>query len=561
MSLNVTIGTQTCKALLDTGCSESLIFKSCYENLDSEQQHSSSNVCNREIKGIAQTPIRILGEVVVDLQVHDSAFKDCTLYKVDQTDKEYDLLLGYDFLKKFGLTLYPAHSMIERTHSDGRCWQLYLDPKGNHRRILLGYDLYSRDSAKLSGKDPIKVRTTWNREVVLKNKEIQEDYFIDGLQADYRVQRVAQVYSGIMDERNQFVLVSPLPGNDKKRIRNIQVGDRLGKVYTVIYQNELDQANVYVGAAQVTTDQQQSSEPEWSSAWLEKETDIGETSMSFQTRVKIHKMLQKRKEALSQGNDDFRISSLPSFKIVLKDETPICQRTRHFSKPIEDEIERQCEELEKMQIIEESESPWNTPLVPIRKPDGTLRICLDYRKLNEVTIKNKFPMRLISDLVYNMHGMKVFTKLDLVRGYYQMPLDEESRPFTAFSTTKKHYQFRALSFGLANAPAAFQHAMNVTLKDFPPENVVDFIDDILIMGKSFEESLPIVDKVLETLEKVGIKVKLSKCHWFKDEVEFLGHKVSGLGIRKAEKYIEKVRNFPKPTTVRELKSFLGLVEF
>ena len=245
----------------------------------------------------------------------------------------------------------------------------------------------------------------------------------------------------------------------------------------------------------------------------------------------------------------------------MTDDTPIYQRPRHFPSPVAQEIEEQCEELQRMGVLEESESPWNSQIVPIRKPDGRLRLCIDYRKVNERTVKDRFPMCVVSECVYSMFGMKVFTKMDLVRGYYQMPVEEDSRCVTAFSTAKRHYQFRNLSFGLANAPAAFQRAMNVVISGFPRKNVMVFIDDILVMTESFPEHLRLVADVLKRLEEVGVKVKVEKCEWFADEVEFLGHKVSNSGLKKADRFIEKVRDFPKPRNVRELRGFLGLVEF
>ena len=129
-------------------------------------------------------------------------------------------------------------------------------------------------------------------------------------------------------------------------------------------------------------------------------------------------------------------------------ETPIYQRPRRFPPPVAEEIERQCRELHSLDIIEPSASPWNSPIVPVRKKDGSIRLCIDYRKLNKVTIADKFPVPNLYDSLYGLGSAKYFTRLDLVRGYYQLPVDEQSRAFTAFSSAKNHWQFKRLSFGL-----------------------------------------------------------------------------------------------------------------
>ena len=126
-------------------------------------------------------------------------------------------------------------------------------------------------------------------------------------------------------------------------------------------------------------------------------------------------------------DEDLGISNLPEFKIFLNNNTPIYRRLRHFPLPVAREIEQQGEKIERMGVIEESESLWNSPVVPIRKTDGSLRLCVDYRKLNERTVNDRFPMCVMSESVYSKHRMKIFTKLDLVRGYYQVPIEEDSR--------------------------------------------------------------------------------------------------------------------------------------
>ena len=195
------------------------------------------------------------------------------------------------------------------------------------------------------------------------------------------------------------------------------------------------------------------------------------------------------------------------------------------------------------------------------KKDGTLRLCIDYRALNKQTISDKHPIPNLTDSIFGLHGTKFFTRLDLVRGYYQIPLEESSRPYTAFSTSKNHWQFKRLSFGFKNAPAVFQREIQAVLSGFPSNKVIMFIDDILIMSDTFEEHVSLVQKVLLTLQRYGIKIKPIKCEWFKSEVEYLGHNVSKSGIKKTSAYIDKVKSYPRPKTVGELREFLGLVNF
>ena len=275
----------------------------------------------------------------------------------------------------------------------------------------------------------------------------------------------------------------------------------------------------------------------------------------------FHRMLLACLPVVSTGDKDVGECSSTPIRIKLYDETPIYQRVRRFSPPITEAIEEQCKELYDLDIIEPSISPWSSPVVPVRKPDGSLRLCVDYRKLNKVTIPDRFPMPNLSDSIFSLHGIMYFTSLDLVRGYYQLPLAEESKDLTAFSTPHGHWQFKRLSFGLKNAPAVFQREMQRILKEFPKCRVIIYIDDILILGRNFEEHIQLVERVLKVLQEHGLKIKISKCSWVQKEVKFLGHLVGRDGVRKLPEYIKKVEEFPKPTTVRELRRFLGLVNF
>jgi hypothetical protein len=273
----------------------------------------------------------------------------------------------------------------------------------------------------------------------------------------------------------------------------------------------------------------------------------------------VFNRLSSVKSVFSLNDFDVGHANVTEHVIRLSNDTPIYQRPRRFSPPMANEIERQCQELRSLDVIEPSVSPWNSPIVPIMKKGGGLRLCLDYRKLNQVTVPDRHPVPNLSDSIFGLHGTEYFTRLDLVKSYYQIPIDENSRQYTAFSTPRNHWQFKRLSFGLRNAPSAFQREIQAVLSGFPSNKVIAYIDDILIMGISFEEHLNLVHKVLQTLQNYNLKIKPSKCEFFKAEVEFLGHLVNQNGTRKTLEYVQKVREYPRPTTKGELREFLGFV--
>ena len=189
--------------------------------------------------------------------------------------------------------------------------------------------------------------------------------------------------------------------------------------------------------------------------------------LSHYERNQVMSLLERRDDLFSQCDDEVGCLGVTHHRIELYDYTPIYQRPRRFPEVVNQEIEKQCKELELMDVIEPSSSPWSSPIVPVRKKDGSIRLCLDYRKLNCVTKPDRFPLPNLNDAVFGLQGMRYFTTMDLIRGYYQLPLDESSREFTAFSTPRAHWQFKRLSFGLKNAPSAFQREMQSILSQFP----------------------------------------------------------------------------------------------
>ena len=238
---------------------------------------------------------------------------------------------------------------------------------------------------------------------------------------------------------------------------------------------------------------------------------------------------------------DHRIELLPG-------STPPSRPTFRLSASELVELKKQLEELTKAGFIQPSKSPFGAPILFVKKKDGTMRMCVDYRALNNITIKNSYPLPRVDELFDRLQGAKYFSKIDFRSGYHQIRIDPEDVPKTAFRTRYGHFEFLVLPFGLTNAPATFMHLMHQTFRKFLDEFVIVFLDDILIFSKTLEEHERHVRQVLEVLRKEKLYAKESKCEFFKEEVEFLGHIVGRNGIRMMQDKVEAVKAWPVPAT-------------
>ncbi|GJW81175.1 putative nucleotidyltransferase, ribonuclease H [Tanacetum coccineum] len=255
-----------------------------------------------------------------------------------------------------------------------------------------------------------------------------------------------------------------------------------------------------------------------------------------------------------QRHVEFRIDLVPGA-------TPIANSPYRLA-PLEmQELSRQLQELQDKGFIRPSHSPWGAPVLFVKKKDGSFRMCIDYRELNKLTVKNRHPLPRIDDLFDQLQGSRYFSKIDLRSGYHQLRVHEDNIPKTTFRTRYEHFEFTVMPFGLTNTPAVFMDLMNRVCKPYLDKFVIVFIDDILIYSKTRKDHEVHLGLVLELLRKEKLYAKFSKCEFWLQEVHFLGHVVNQDAIHVDPSKIEAVKNWKTPTTPSEIRSFLGLAGY
>ena len=276
----------------------------------------------------------------------------------------------------------------------------------------------------------------------------------------------------------------------------------------------------------------------------------------------LEQVLVDAKEVFSK--DDADIGDIPDFKmqINLVDQVPVTEAYRRIPPHLYAEVKNYIDDLLANGWIKQSFSSYSSPIVCVRKKDGTMRMCIDYRKLNEKTVPDAQPIPRIQDILDSLGGQKWFSTLDMSKAYHQGYIGEEFRHLTAFSTPWTLMEWIRIPFGLRNAPPAFQRYINLVLGDLKGSICECYLDDILIYAKTFEEHVRNLKRVLQRLYARGIKLRASKCVFAKQEVRYLGRLVSGDGYRSDPADTDALEKFRvPPKNVGELRSLLGFMGY
>ncbi|GFX93694.1 retrovirus-related Pol polyprotein from transposon 17.6 [Trichonephila clavipes] len=287
---------------------------------------------------------------------------------------------------------------------------------------------------------------------------------------------------------------------------------------------------------------------------LQEELDLRHVE-NRQIKKELEKLIQDYKPEKTASTD-------VTMRIILKDEEPVCQPPRRLAFTERQEVNKQIEEWLNEGIIRPSSAEYASPIVMVKKKDGSSRMCIDYRKLNQKLVKDKFPLPIIEDVLDTLQEAKVYSTLDLRNGFFHVDVDEDCRKYTSFIVPDGQFEFNKVPFGLSTSPGVFQRYVSSIFRDLTRKGIViSYLDDLVIPAKNEQEGLEKLKIIFEVAKKYGLEIKFKKCQFLKKKIEFLGHIVESGTIKPSPTKTLAVRKFPEPTTIKQVQSFLGLTGY
>uniref|UniRef100_A0A5S6Q464 Reverse transcriptase domain-containing protein n=1 Tax=Trichuris muris TaxID=70415 RepID=A0A5S6Q464_TRIMR len=290
---------------------------------------------------------------------------------------------------------------------------------------------------------------------------------------------------------------------------------------------------------------------------------INESSdhLTGEQKQRFQHLVDDFQHAFAWSDGNLGRTTILKYRIDTGSAKPVRQMPRRLSPLEREEVAQMIRNMERRNLIGKSVSPWASRVVPVRKRDGTLWLCVNYRALNAVTKKDAYPLPRIDEALDTMQGSVWFSTLDLMSGFWQVEQEDGSQEKTAFTTHGGLYHFRLLPFGLTGAPATFQRLMEQVLSGLNWKCCVVYLDEVIIFARNYEDHLYRLREVLGRLRKAGLKARPNKCKFFRKEIKYLGHLVTEDGVSPDPELTDKIVNYPEPKCLEELRSFVGLASY
>ena len=520
--------TQNVRFLVDTGSSHSIVHSDVWETFPEEIKKEIRQT-SRSLVTVDGSPLDVVGEATITIHLGKLRAKmDVVIANVTQAG-----ILGLDFLEKFDATLdFSKGKLVVNKY------EITLQKESNH-------PMCCRVSVAETTTIPARSETVLPGKVHVRGKLPDSGV----VEATSRYQKHSP---GICVGRT---LVNPQKVIVPLRVINPTATD------LVLYKGTNVAVVQQVGEVTSAFAEDTSDQPAELDRPLQDLFDRSSEGLSENQKQSLHHLLVKHRDAFMGQDGRLGRTDKSQHRIDTGDAMPIKQHARRTPIHLRAEVQQQLDDMLEQGVIRPSQSPWASPVVLVKKKDGSLRFCIDYRRLNQVTKKDAYPLPRIDDSLDALTGSCWFSTLDLASGYWQTEVHPDDREKTAFTTGTGLYEFNVLPFGLCNAPSTFERLMEVVLQGLQWQICLIYLDDIIIYAKGFEEHLERLSQVFSALRGAGLKLKPKKCVLTRHEVTYLGHIVSSEGISADPTKTQRIREWPTPCNLHDVRSFLGLCSY
>ncbi|UYV83725.1 hypothetical protein LAZ67_23002332 [Cordylochernes scorpioides] len=530
---------ETVKAMIDTGSSSCLMRESVARRISVDIEPDSTSLYG--IGNQTAPAARTVGKTTVDLEIDGIVGREITVFIVNDDAQPYDLLIGrtwtdlpYVSFARIGKNLHIGYS------SEFPFANLQEEIKS--RRI----ELRATETVQLES-DSINFTSAIT-------DEVKDGYVLFTGVDDACVDSLLEVVDG----KTTVPIISA--GKGKLRVRKNQC---VGRVELLNLDDIVVNLDVAEDSFQTKIEEKREGQDQMKRKRPILPEDINVNhSLTSKERQEILDVVNEYRDCFALGMEELGCTDVTKMDIKEVDGSkPVCLRPYKTTASEREAIREIVREWKDNGIVTETRSPYASPVLLVRKKTGDHRLVVDYRRLNTQTVKDKFPLPRIDDLLEGLRNAKFFTTLDLAHGYLQIPLTDKAKLKTAFITPDDTGQFERMIFGLANAPAEFQRLMHTVLGPLLNKKAFCYLDDVIIPAKDWREMIERLREVLERIRSAKLTLKPSKCEFGRREVEFLGYVISTGGLKPGPRKIKAIEEFPEPKNVHDIRRFLGLTNF
>ena len=574
--VQVTVGSQTASALYDTGSSICLISEQFFESSNISKPLEASPL---SILGVTGTPIKITGHCTIPIQFEGRTISHPFYVSEKPLAFDCDLIFGIDFIIRNQLIYNPENKVVTflkptcATTSSLRT-SPRLSPRRRKRvRFLLG----TTDEPKLPENPLISFK---EEDAFIVDEETSHPLFVS---QSVEVPAFSEMFVRMKLPRYMTPSDSPyfIQGHTEQALPGIQVARTISFVpksyvlvrvanttsYPILLRKNLRIAQFNPSAATMSSNAEQLTS-EQTSASVETEQSQKLSPDDFQLdhipepyQSQLRDMLMRHSETFGKSLNDIKTTNVYEHHIELSDTTPAYKNPYRLPFAHRDIVKSEIDKLLASGIIEHAVSPYNAPIILVKKSSGGYRLVSDLRLLNQKIKDDRYPNSFAADAIDQLSGCTVFSSLDLLSSFHQVPLSPSSRPYTAFTANNQHFQYRSVPFGLKSSSAALNPALQIALSGLQGKDVFVYVDDVLIFSKDYPEHLQKLDKVLTRLEETRFVLRPAKCSFMQRQIKYLGHIIDEHGVRPDPFKIEAIQSFPRPKTVKEIRAFLGFANY